>query len=372
MSNILIYNHDIQKYPPILTAVKILLSLREKVIIIGYCSNKNTITDLQSQGVIYFETIINDTKENKIVKFFKLYSYRKKVNKIVAKEFENDSIIWVYGNENIWLLHKIIKKFKSILYLFESPQLKVGFRYKMISPFINYTKTMQNAWKVVCCEYNRAHITKSFFNLKELPLIIPNKPLFDLSKLNEISDKKLEMLFKTKKVILYQGIFNYPERRLDELCQSVEYLPEEYTVCLMGSEDHNKLRLKEKYESDRVVFLPYVSAPQHLEFTKKAYIGFLTYFSEASSIENAINTLYCAPNKIFEYSCFGIPMLANDVPGISVFFEKYEAGVVSEFEPIKLATKIIDIDKNYNKYSKGSFDLYNSVDIKFLFEQVIS
>ena len=83
MTNILVYNHDIQKYPPILTTVKILLSLEKKVVIVGYCSDKNTISDLESQGVVYFETIINDTKENKIVKFFKLYSYKKKVEKIV-------------------------------------------------------------------------------------------------------------------------------------------------------------------------------------------------------------------------------------------------------------------------------------------------
>ncbi|MDI5950743.1 glycosyltransferase [Flavobacterium yafengii] len=372
MSHILIYNHDIQKYPPILTAIKVLLALKEKVVIVGYCSDINTIVDFELQGVIYYETIINHTKENKIIKLFKLYSYKKKVKKIVREEFKTDSILWIYGNENIWLLYKLITQFKTILYLFETPQLKVGSRYKMISPFLNYAKTMQSAWKVVCCEYNRAHITKSFFNLKELPLIIPNKPLFDLSKLSQTLDDELEELFKTKKVILYQGIFNYPERRLDELCESVKYLPEEYIICLMGSEDRNKFRLKEKYESDRVVFLPYVSSPKHLEFTRKAYVGFLTYFSEESLIENTINTLFCAPNKIFEYSCFGIPMLANDVPGISVLFEKYEAGMVSEFEPIKLATKILDIDKNYNEYSKGSFNLYNSVDIKSLFEQLIN
>ena len=372
MTNILVYNHDIQKYPPILTTVKILLSLEKKVVIVGYCSDKNTISDLESQGVVYFETIINDTKENKIVKFVKLYSYKKKVEKIVNKEFKNDSILWLYGNQNIWLLYNLVFKFKSILYLFETPQLKVGLRYKLLSPFLNYADTMQKAWKVVCCEYNRAHITKAYFNLAKLPMIVPNKPDFDLSKLKNILDDETESLFRDKKVVLYQGIFNYPERRLDELCESIQYLPNEYMICIMGGDDSNKARLVTKYQSDRVVFLPFKSAPYHLEITQKAHVGFLSYFSQQGSIETAINTLYCAPNKIFEYSCFGIPMISNDVPGLSNLFDKYNAGkAVTEFEPKEMANIILEIDKKYDEFSKGSLSLYNSVNIKSLVSKLI-
>ncbi|SEO50056.1 Glycosyl transferases group 1 [Flavobacterium sp. CF108] len=373
MSNILIYNHDIQKYPPIITAIKVLLSLGQKVVVIGYCSDKNTITDLESKGVIYFETIINDIKENKIIKFFKLYSYKKKVEEIVTKEFKSDSVLWVYGNQNIWLLYKLIYRFKSILYLFETPQLKVGLRYKILSPFLDYANTMQKAWKVVCCEYNRAHVTKAYFNLDKLPIVIPNKPNFDTSKLREILEGEIETLFCNKKVILYQGIFNYPERRLDELCQSINYLPEEYIVCIMGGDDINKKRLMDKYKSERVIFMPFISAPKHLEITKKAYIGFLSYFPTQGSIENVINTLYCAPNKVYEYSCFGVPMLSNDIPGLSLLFEKYNAGrVVSNFTPENLASAILNIDSSYHQISKGSIELYNSLDITSLFEELIS
>lgn len=373
MSNILIYNHDIQKYPPILTAIKVLLFLEKKVVIIGYCSDKNTIANLESQGVIYFETIINDTKENKIGKFFKLYSYKKKVKKIVSNEFKNDSVLWLYGNQNIWLLHKLVGNFKSILYLFETPQLKVGLRYKILSPFLDYTSTMQKAWKVVCCEYNRAHITKAYFNLEKLPMVIPNKPDLDISKLKNVLNDEIEVLFKDKKVILYQGIFNFPERRLDELCESIHYLPKEYLVCIMGGDDANKAKLINKYASDRVVFLPFIAAPYHLEITKKAFIGFLSYFSTKGSIENAINTLYCAPNKIYEYSCFGVPMLSNDVPGLSLLFERYNSGkVVSKFTPENLANTILNINANYNEMSKGSVELYNSIDITSLLEDLIT
>lgn len=373
MNTILIYNHDIQKYPPILSAIKILISLGQKVVVVGYCSDANTIKNFESKGVIYHETIINDTKENKINKFLKLFSYRKKVKKIIELEYKTNSSLWIYGNQNIWLLYKLVFKYKTILYLFEIPELKVSLRYKILSPFLKYTKTMQEAWKVVCCEYNRAQITKSYFNLKELPVIIPNKPDFDISQLRDVLEENLEFLFQNKKVILYQGIFNYPERRLDELCESIEFLSEEFVICIMGGNDANKQKLIAKYESDRVFFLPFISAPKHLEITKKAYIGYLSYFSTEGSIEDVINTLYCAPNKIYEYSCFGIPMISNNIPGLSFPFEKFNAGrVVCNFTPKEIATTILEIDKNYEELKSGSLKLFNSVDITVLIKQLIN
>lgn len=372
MKHILIYNHDIQKYPPILTAIKILLSLGKKVVILGYCSDKNTILNLQSQGVVYHKTIINDIKESKLVKLLKLFTYTQRIKKIVNNEFQKDSLLWIYGNENIWLLHQLIFKYKAILYLFEMPALKVDIRYKIVSPFLNYQKTMQKGWKVVCCEYNRAHITKAYFNLENLPAIIPNKPDFDISKLRDILEEEIQTIFTGKKVILYQGIFNYPERRLDELCESINYLPEEYIICVMGGNDGNKERLMNKYKSDRVVFLPFIGAPNHLEITKKAFIGFLSYFPTQGAIENVLNTLYCAPNKIYEYSCFGVPMLSNDVPGLSSLFEKHKAGkAVTQFDAENLAKAILEIESNYHEMKSGSLALYNSINVRSLFQELI-
>jgi glycosyltransferase involved in cell wall biosynthesis len=371
MSNILLYNHDIQKYPPILTAIKILKSLGEEIVVIGYCSDKNTVEKFQAEGIIYHNVIVNDINQNKLTKLLKLQSYRKRVKKIIQKEYKENSVLWIYGNQNIWLLYKLVLKYKSILYLFEVPQLKVSFRYKMLSPLLNYKKTMQNAWKVVCCEYNRAHLTKAFFNLPTLPVIIPNKPDFDLTDTYTVNDEVLQKL-KNKKVILYQGIFNYPERKLEELCQSIDFLPSEYIVCLMGSDDQNKARLRMKYESERVLFLPYIPAPHHLHITKNAYIGFLTYFSEQGSVENALNTLYCAPNKIYEYASYKVPMLSNDVPALAYQFDTFNAGkTVPLFNPEEIASKILEIDENYEVMSEGAFKLFNSVDIQNLYAKLI-
>lgn len=363
MLHILVFNHDLKKYPPILTIINILLETEEKVIYLGDCSDKELLESLIARGLVYQRTIQSDVSDPKLKKLIKIKKYKSEVGKFL-KQLDKTSTLWLFGNENVWLFDKAIPEFKTILYLFEMPILRVGWKYLLLNPSVDYHKAMNSAWKVVCCEYNRAHITHAFFNLKEMPVIIPNKPKYEHVFNDTCVAEDVAIIFKTKKVILYQGIFNYPERRLDELCESLAFLDENFVVCIMGSEDSNKDRLRQRYKSNRIIFLPFLSAPKHLAVTKLAFIGFLSYFSSAGNIEHALNTLYCAPNKIFEYSNFGIPMISNDVPALKFQFDKFNSGIaVSDFTPEKIAHAVIAITENYQTYSEGAASLFSSIDI---------
>jgi glycosyltransferase involved in cell wall biosynthesis len=164
---------------------------------------------------------------------------------------------------------------------------------------------------------------------------------------------------------LYQGIFNYPERRLDEVCKSIDFLDDDYVLCIMGPEDNNKDRLSLLYSSERVFFLPYLPPPHYLEITKLATIGVMVYFSIPGSLDQCINTLYCAPNKLYEYSAFGIPMISNNVPALSDALKSHNAGICIEpFDPESIANGIKEIMTNYSTYSCGSSNLYDSIDIR--------
>lgn len=372
MKHIIIYNHDIQKYPPILSAINFLLQEKEEVVVLGYCSNQNTIDQIRLNGAKFYETVVNDTTASKLSKIFNLFSYKRIVSQIVDKIADDKSLLWIYGNQNSWMLHELVYKYKSILYLFEIPRFKVSLRYKLLSPLLNYKKMMQHAFKVVCCEYNRAHITRAYFDLKEVPVVIPNKPDYKILKEVDVEVSKIiAKLPQGKKIILYQGIFNFPERRLEELCQAIDFLPEDYIICLMGGDDKNKLRLVDKYKSNRVIFLPFVSAPNHLAITQKAHIGFLTYFPTEGILESCLNTLYCAPNKIYEYSNFGIPMISNDVPALKLQFDQFQAGIsLVEFSPKKIAKAILEIEDDYISYSKGSQELFESIEIEKLYSKL--
>lgn len=368
MKHIILFDNDIKKYPPILSIINILLELGKEVIFIGYTDSESLLEDLKNKGVKHYPIVVDKVKKNKITKLLVMVKYRKSVNQILKTFDESATKVWLFGNTNVWILNKLVYRYKTIVYLFEVSSLKVAPQYRFVSPWFSYKDTIQNAWRVVTVEYNRAHITKFLFGLSELPAIIPNKPYFkgfqELSLKLEIEEALLSRL-KEKKVILYQGIFNYPERRLDELCEAIDLLSDEYILCIMGPEDVNKDRLQKKYKSNKIIFMPFITPPTHLEITKLAYIGFLTYFPSNSKMSSILNVLYCAPNKIYEYSAFGVPMLSNDVPALDRDFRKFNAGVcVKEFTPKSIAEAIKSISINYDEYKEGANKLFNSVDIK--------
>lgn len=370
--HILIFEHDIIKYPPILSLITFLFYEQKSITLIGYCSDERFIADFQSKGGVFKQVIKNNVSDSSIVKIWKYFSFKRRVKAVLKKVDANDTRVWFFGEKCTWLLHDFISRFKSNIYLFEIPSFSVSNRYRLLSPSLNYKRALKSAEHVICCEYNRAHITKSFFELEKLPTVIPNKPNFENADTQ--LDSELEMYarkLQNKKVILYQGIFNYPERRLDGFCEAISLLPQDFVLCLMGSENDYKRKLRKQFNSDRIVFIDYVAAPQHLEITKLAYIGILVYNGEGENISSTLNTLYCAPNKVYEYSRFGVPMISNDVPALNFLFNHYESGVTVQNDSGDIAKCILEISRHYKRYSQGSRKMYLSVDLDKLYLEIL-
>lgn len=370
--HILVFEHDIQKYPPILSVINYLFSLNKEIVLIGYSSNISFIDDFKQRGGVFYNVITNRVTDNFYIKIINYFRFKNSVYKIISNFESNESKLWLFGEPCIWLLHDLVNKFESNLYLFEIPSFKVNLRYRMFSPIINYAKTLRSASKVVCCEYNRAHITKSFFQLDELPVVIPNKPYILDHEIDESHTTNLIKKLNGRKIILYQGIFNYPERRMDEFCEAMSLLSSEYLLCLMGSENDYKKKLKRKYEGDNIIFLPYISAPNHLAITKLAHIGILVYNAEEGNIENTLNTLFCAPNKIFEYAKYGIPMISNDVPALNNIFSINKCGqTIPVLNKITIAAAILEIFSNYSIYSTGSTKFFEKSNLNELYSKLL-
>ena len=76
-----------------------------------------------------------------------------------------------------------------------------------------------------------------------------------------------------------------------------------------------------------------------------ASIGVLSYFPRSGSIGRTLNPLYCAPNKIFEYSKYGIPMISNDVPALRYSYMEFHCATVS----ISSCCREDDEDEKNNK-----------------------
>ena len=99
----------------------------------------------------------------------------------------------------------------------------------------------------------------------------------------------------------------------------------------------------------------------------------MSYIPDSSSFASVINPLYCAPNKIFEYARYGVPMISNDIPGLSYIFKLYGCGeVVSDLANINQIIEAINgIMSSYSRYSKGATLYYESIDVKGIVKKIL-
>ncbi len=84
------------------------------------------------------------------------------------------------------------------------------------------------------------------------------------------------------------------------------------------------------------------------------------------------NALYCAPNKIWEYTRFGLPVIASDVPGIRQALEGGDFGrVVNASSVDSIVRAIEDVDERHDLMSKNSRAYYDSVDFDAIVADIL-
>ena len=118
----------------------------------------------------------------------------------------------------------------------------------------------------------------------------------------------------------------------------------------------------------------FVNPPNHLFFLKYARIALVPYSPESmKGYEfNILNALYCAPNKIYEYSGCGIPMIGTNVLGLKVPFEKYNIGICCEnLDEQTIINAIKSIDDNYELMTKKSKLFFDSVNIDEIVKKIL-
>jgi glycosyltransferase involved in cell wall biosynthesis len=193
-------------------------------------------------------------------------------------------------------------------------------------------------------------------------------PEFDKMEIPADVLKVLELVKQEKrKIIIYQGVF-YNDRDLDCFVEAVTKLKNKYVLYLMGKETDYKKRLCVA-GGDAVVNIPYIKPPFHLLITKYAYIGLLPYKAAHFAHYAKINALYCAPNKLFEYAAYGVPMIGTDMPGLILPFYGHSIGYVCRPLTVSKIIKNIElINDNYSDMRTRCRHYYNS----FNMDQIVN
>ena len=112
-----------------------------------------------------------------------------------------------------------------------------------------------------------------------------------------------------------------------------------------------KKKIKKYADKYKNIFYHEAVTPQVLlDYTVSADYGI-------SLIENVcLNYFYCLPNKFFEYSMTGLPIICSNFPVMKDFMKTYNAGVCAEPDNIDSITNAIKsvMQKDYNLLSKNA------------------
>lgn len=368
---VIVLKEDIIEYPPVISILNLLSDTPYEIYFLGTYTDVKGKKSLEDKGIKFVDMPPYDGKANKVKKMMLQIEFRKQVMIGLSKiQLSKDDVLWLIQAETIYLLSSLVKKYKTICHFLEFADNKVDWKYRLLNPRLNLADTLQHAYRVVCCEYNRAQIAKGIFQLDRLPVVLPNKMVINEDR--NIPDDvakiigELKERLDGKKIILYQGIFLDKERRLEEFCEAMGDLPDDYVFIAMGKGSEMYERLRKQYASDRILFIPFIRPPYHLQVTKMASIGVLSYFPRKGSIGSTLNPIYCAPNKIFEYARFGVPMISNDIPGLKYTYMEFHCGKCVDYPMNKkqIVNTIKSVMDDYSSYKDGAIEFYNSVDIQ--------
>ncbi|MDH0673398.1 hypothetical protein N5D03_02430 [Empedobacter sp. GD03861] len=358
---IILHKSKVSSFPPLLSLIQVLKVLKINVVLI--CSQHDDPLFLKRLEEYCFKIHLVDIKigKNKFEKALSWYKTRKLFWEIIENNDYSKEFLWIPTADTTLALGKKLLRHKYILNLFE-----------LFDMYPYYQKNLkiyaQNAQLVICPEINRAHILKVWYQLKKLPFILENKPFDNIRGRNltlpsELEDKINKLKAHNKKIAIYQGIMSN-DRGLEELCSLFDKSGS-FILLMMGATTKFSQELEKKYKN--VVFIPFVAPPYHLHITSHADVGILTYD------ESSLNNIYCAPNKIWEYSAIGLPMLGNNIPGLINVINQNNLGKCCDFNNILEVDKNLNyILKNYEELSLNSSKFYNTVDVKNKIEDIIS
>lgn len=225
---------------------------------------------------------------------------------------------------------------------------------------------------VVVPEENRAVILEQCLGLLKRPLVLPNKPATHPRTTNlPVESLQFTELMKhvgSRPIFLYQGVWT-PDRSfvsvlIETLCRE---RPDYCVLSMPGGEAVETL--KAKYPN--VFSHHYIPPPNHLAVTSHATVGIAVYNSSGTTLLERLNAQYCAPNKVYEYSGFGIPILGNDVPGLRYTIGQSGAGRCCELQPESVLEAADDLVNRHAEYRQRATQFFDSVSLDEIVEMIL-
>lgn len=249
-----------------------------------------------------------------------------------------DARLWIANAETAIVLGRRLLDRRYTLHAFELPE----------SPFKRRLsrRYFAAADHVIVPEPNRAQLIRDWFALPSLPTVVPNVPFIP----EDVPSSQLNN--RAPNIALYQGMIAH-DRPLATLARVIARRRTDWDLVLLGRDFGALEELRRIHPG--LIHLQYVPPPGHLGVTRLANIGIACYSYDS------LNNRFCAPNKIYEYAALGVPILANDVPGLVSTVRHARAGICCDFNSeSELNAALETLTLRHAEYSGASRELYNS------------
>lgn len=339
-------------YPPCVAQIRMLHDLGISVTAVFGSCDRRAVQMLEETGIKCVE--LRDPRgrfPGKLDKIYNWLSFRSSFKRFLRTVRQEDSVFWVGNAETLLAIKGLLPHGRLVITFLELYDKMPFKRWLMKS-------ITREALAVVTCEETRSYLMQSWLGLPRLPYTMPNKPYgIDTPEKAVCTSKPGKYIMEKvggRKFVLYQGIFQNAE-----YCEVVarvlrDHYPD-FCFVMMGIDKYHTLERVLAAKPDTIV-VDYIPSPLHLEVTSNATIGLLFYHPDC------LNKVFCAPNKIFEYSKFGLPILANKIPGLQNTIGKAGAGICTDFTYEGVKAAIEELIANYETFSRNSRAFYESVD----------
>lgn len=287
-----------------------------------------------------YNAYANQTIFEKIFKHIKLLFYFIKVRFVLTRRYER---VYLYSFELYLISLAIILKTKNLYIIYHQYEMVIPNEINTLDKF--YLNYIINRWDKVDLaifpELNRIEYFKNMLpNFRDSQFfLMPNSN-------NNLIAKREENRKNIKIRVIHIGALG-SNHHIKSLIETINILPEDkfefYFVGNIVEDVRNQIR---KIEKSNVFTLSQVKHSELHDIYLNCDIGLILYQNDT------LNTYYCAPNKLYEFWSYGIPVIGDKLPGlISVFNDQSLGTLVNMNDPMEIKNAIINLSK-LNKSTK--------------------
>lgn len=297
---------------------------------------------------------------------FKLIEMNLKFMYIIVSDKAN--IVWIHNSEMVGLVPflKFLKKIgfiKKVVWDQHELITKKSVRKKYIKNRLE--KANQSVDVLISANNARNKIVRNEFNLNNSCRVIENfvDKEFKNIRSEELPEDTTNWLEDKKYIIAQSGASR--SRYFLELCDAIMRL-RNLKLLVIGPYKSEQIEyLNKKYKESYKEWIFFTGMVDQMKipiYLDKAYASIIMY-----SRDDSLNLVYCAPNRLYQALCRGIPIIVGDNPPLKEIVETYGNGVVMLSDGKNVEDIVNGINKLENNYSNFKNNALSSIDT-FLWE----